>query len=484
MHVVNAPKFRIKQISFIEREVRLRLPFRFGVVTLKECPQVYVKVDVEFKDATLAQGCSSEMMVPKWFDKNMDLSNEDNFNQLRLSLKIARTAYLAESSFKNAWEYFSHHYSSIIKSGEQNNLNHLTSNFGIALIDKALIDALCHYLNLNFYKVINHNHIGLKSSDMSELSDLKNFDLNKFLISLSPSAQIDARHTIGLLDAIDKSDDSVSRPEDTLPVTLKDVVNTYGHRYYKIKLCGNLDKDIIRLKEIAPVIQDVAIGISLDGNEQFVSGQSFLEFFNVFKKTKDLEKIFNKILFIEQPIHRDQAMKTNVEEIAAYKPLLIDESDADLDTFVKAVDLGYRGVSSKSCKGVYKSLINAARCKMLNDSSNIKSSKTSSFYFQTGEDLTMQPGVGIQQDLALVSLLGLTHVERNGHHYVNGMQGIPLGEQSSFLAHHTFLYTESETDIRLQIKEGLINLSSLSSSGFATCIQGGCIDWNSFNQSY
>ena len=32
---------------------------------------------------------------------------------------------------------------------------------------------------------------------------------------------------------------------------------------------------------------------------------------------------------------------------------------------------------------------------------------------------------------ALVSLLGLTHVERNGHHYVNGMAGLPRHEQDA-----------------------------------------------------
>ena len=43
----------------------------------------------------------------------------------------------------------------------------------------------------------------------------------------------------------------------------------------------------------------------------------------------------------------------------------------------------------------------------------------------TGEDLTTQAGLAVQQDLALVNLLGITHVERNGHHYVNGMADLP-----------------------------------------------------------
>ena len=57
----------------------------------------------------------------------------------------------------------------------------------------------------------------------------------------------------------------------------------------------------------------------------------------------------------------------------------------------------------------------------------------------TGEDLTIQPGLALQQDLALVSILGLTHVERNGHHYVNGMAGLPAGEQENFLSTHADL---------------------------------------------
>ena len=42
----------------------------------------------------------------------------------------------------------------------------------------------------------------------------------------------------------------------------------------------------------------------------------------------------------------------------------------------------------------------------------------------------------MQQDLALATLIGCTHVERNGHHYVNGMQGVPAAEQRAFLDAH------------------------------------------------
>ena len=39
-------RLRLTQASFHERPVKLRLPFRFGVVTLTEAPQAFVRVRV------------------------------------------------------------------------------------------------------------------------------------------------------------------------------------------------------------------------------------------------------------------------------------------------------------------------------------------------------------------------------------------------------------------------------------------------------
>ena len=125
------------------------------------------------------------------------------------------------------------------------------------------------------------------------------------------------------------------------------------------------------------------------------------------------------------------------------KPVIIDESDDSLDAFPRAKALGYKGVSSKTCKGIYKSLVNRARCAAWGGE-----------YFMTGEDLTIQPGLALQQDLALVSQLGLTHVERNGHHYVNGMADLPRGEQQAFLTAHPDLYEQSHGAVRVRIESG------------------------------
>jgi hypothetical protein len=133
------------------------------------------------------------------------------------------------------------------------------------------------------------------------------------------------------------------------------------------------------------------------------------------------------------------------------------------DAFVRATAYGYTGVSSKTCKGIYRSLLNVARCRQFNP-------KAANCHFMSAEDLTTQAGLAVQQDLALVNLLGLTHVERNGHHYVDGFggQGAAHHEQQAFLSAQRGLYEASQGNVRLAIRNGLIDLSSLSAPGFAT----------------
>lgn len=82
----------------------------------------------------------------------------------------------------------------------------------------------------------------------------------------------------------------------------------------------------------------------------------------------------------------------------------------------------------------------------------------------------MQAGLAVQQDLALASMLALSHVERNGHHYVNGFagQGADDAEQQRFLVAHPQLYDTSHGSVRLAIRDGSIDLRSLERPGFAS----------------
>jgi hypothetical protein len=456
-------RFSIQKVDFFERQVRLRMPFRFGIVTLTEAPQAFVRARIALENGKQSEGAAAELLAPKWFDKNPALSNEDNFEQLRQSMRQARAAYLA--------------------GGENTAYGHsrptvgLVENFGPALLDRAVLDALCRALDVSFYEAVRRNIPRISVSALN---------MNLFLAGLEPGTEIAARHTVGMVDPI-TSLDNKAPVADGLPETLEEVIARYGHRWFKLKVGGDLKADIERLGAIAAVLDRISVPYkaSLDGNEQFEDAGSVTDLWDAIKAEPRLERLASSIVFIEQPIKRQNALPAagefvdaesgnfenqfdaaarnirRIETKALFKllpvPVIIDESDDSLDAFPRAKALGYRGVSSKTCKGLYKSLINAARCAAWGEG-----------YFMTGEDLTIQAGIALQQDLALVSLLGLTHVERNGHHYVNGMAGLPLHEQEQFLACHDDLYEQSHGAVRLRIKGGMIQMKSLDCPGFAS----------------
>jgi hypothetical protein len=82
-------------------------------------------------------------------------------------------------------------------------------------------------------------------------------------------------------------------------------------------------------------------------------------------------------------------------------------------------------------------------------------------YFISAEDLTTQSCIAVQQDFAQALLVGATHVECNGHHYVDGMAGAAASEQDAFFAAHHLLYFRADGRARLAIRNGAADLGSL-----------------------
>jgi hypothetical protein len=451
--------FTIREIELYERPVVLRLPFRFGVVTLTECPQAFVRARIEFADGQSGWGAAAEMMAPKWFDKNLDLSNEDNFNQLREVLRLARAAYLSDGTPAQASGHFARHYDSHLRAATARGFNPLLANYGPALIDRAVLDALCRGRGVGFYAALQANLPGIGA----QRGEFAPFNFDRFLGGLHPAAAIEARHTVGMVDAI-TAGDLRERVGDGLPETLEEVIQAWGHRYFKLKVGGNLEADLARLQAIAAVLDRLAdpYFVSLDGNEQYSDAQDVAQLAAGIRARPGLQRLWRSILFIEQPIARKLALQTDLRSAGIGKPVIIDESDGELDTFVRAREQGYAGVSSKTCKGLYKSILNAARCAAWN------AQEGRPHYFMSAEDLTSQAGLSVQQDLALVNLLGIRHVERNGHYYVNGMAALPQPEQEAFLQAHPDVYERSHGAVRLKISAGRIALASLAGNGYAS----------------
>ena len=459
-----ATSLSLQALDLFERPVVLRLPFRFGVVTLTHCPQAFARARIRMPDGREITGAAAEMMAPKWFDKNLALTNEDNFNQLRDVLLLARETYLSDPAPDTAFGHFARHYDAHQLASAARGYNPLLANYGPALIDRAILDALCRAHGASFTTALQGNLAGISGNTRPEFAGI---DFDRFLALQKPAASIEARHTVGMVDAITAA--TLREPvNDGLPETLEQVVAHYGHRYFKLKVGGKLEADVERLTQIASVLDRAPqpYFASLDGNEQYDSAEQVAELLARMRATPALKRLTDSILFVEQPIARNAALLSApgayFRSNALGLPVIIDESDGTLDTFVEARERGYTGVSSKTCKGLYKSILNAARCARWNAEAGTPR------YFMSAEDLTTQAGLSVQQDLALVNFLGITHVERNGHHYVNGMAALPQGEQRAFLAAHPDLYEQSHGAVRLKLKQGRIALASLDCAGYAS----------------
>lgn len=450
----------VRELRFGVRPVRLRLPFRFGAVTLQACPQLFVRAEVEVAGHAHAAGHAAEMMVPKWFDKRPGFTQADNVAHLQRSCERAAQAYLNDAS-ASPFGLFTRHYAALMKAGEDDGATALSSAYGQALIDRAVLDAACRALNVSFFDAARGNLFGMRGDPL--IDDMNGFDWNAWLASLQPLRRIEARHTVGMLDELSAARDG----DDGLPITLPAVIERYGVRVFKIKLGGDPATDIARLGAVLGVLDARVPGhrYTLDGNEQYRDVTSLAEFLARLRTLPAYAARPDALLYLEQPLPREASLDPALRSLDSPVPLLIDEADGSLDAFPHAAEFGWRGVSSKSCKGLYKALVNRARCGRWN--AQARRDGAAAPYFMSAEDLTCQAGLSVQQDLALLALLGLSHSERNGHHYGDGFGDAPWHEAAAFATVHADLYDARGGRARLSINNGQIAIDSLFGPGFA-----------------
>jgi hypothetical protein len=450
-------KIRLEEVERYERPMKNRLAFRFGVITVTGGTQAVIRARISLPDGRSSQGVAAEALAAKWFEKSPEFTDEQNLDQLRQSLDLAIENYKAYGA-ATPFNLFIGTYREQQKKGAALRLNPLVASYGPALLDRAILDALGKVTGNSFAQMITQNLPGIATSDLTP--DIEQVPLQRFLAALKPQPSIELRHTVGLVDPLTAGDRTpMERINDGLPETLEEVVSYYRGRYYKLKVGGDIRADLERLTRIASVLDRrlPEYRATLDGNEQYDDVEGIVELWRKVGEMPALQRLVQSTLFIEQPIKRQVALARPVEPLARLRPVIIDESDGELSSFPTALKLGYAGVSSKNCKGFYKSILNAARVARLGPG-----------YFMSAEDLTTLPGVSVQQDLALVSLLGMSHVERNAHHFVDGMSFASEAEQKAFVAAHRDLYERKDGHpARLRAPSGRIALGSLHVPGFA-----------------
>jgi L-alanine-DL-glutamate epimerase-like enolase superfamily enzyme len=460
-------KLAIKNVSFYIRDLKTRLPFRFGAFTLQEVPLLHLAVEAEAENGGLARGFAADNLVPKWFDKNPVKTPWNNISDLLASVHIAQKTYLQATRKPHPfWSIWMEAYPECLRQGAALKLNPLVASFGSSLFERALTDAAGRMAGLDLVSMLRRNVLELRPAEIHR--EVEDGDLQEWANHPPPSTLM-IRHTVGLLDAITSAGlPEDGNPDDGLPTTLEENISRYGLRFFKVKVRGNVDADLERLNHIAETLGRLIpepYVVTLDGNEQYESIDHFGQLMGAMKRAPQLQRFLDSLLFVEQPLDRavalDSSFTEGLGEISRICPVIIDESDDNLGAFKRAIEVGYRGVSSKNCKGIIKSFLNRTLIERWNRGLPEKQR-----LFMSAEDLTNVPVVPLQQDLTTVRAIGLTHLERNGYHYVRGLDHCSAREREAATCLHGDLYVGDEREAFIRIANGQLHVKSLQVPGY------------------
>jgi len=456
--------FSIEAIQFHVLPMRTRFPFKYGIASMCALPHLFVSARMVV-DGQPVSGLASEGLPPKWFTKDPEtLFEQDLAEMLAVIQNAARVGRHAASAPVRFFGWWRSLYDEQSLWAGHRGVPMLLANLGTSLIERAVLDGLCKAVGKPLHQIVKTDVLGIDlGSVRGELKGMSVADA----VAPTPVASVHVRHTVGLGDPLRASEvlDS-ERVIDGLPYALDENIRSYGLTYFKIKVCGKQEQDLARLREIAGVLDECCASgyhCTFDGNEQFHDVAAFRDFYRSLAADPLLKRLFASLIMIEQPIHRahalDDAVAADLQSWSDGPPIIIDESDASLGDLPRAISLGYRGTSHKNCKGVTKGIANAALL------------RHHGLTLLSGEDLAGVGPVAVLQDLSVAALLGITHVERNGHHYFRGLSMYPEAIQADALRAHEGLYRAHEEGFAtLAINQGQLDLATVNAAPFGAAV--------------
>jgi hypothetical protein len=444
--------------------LQTRLPFRYGIVTAHAFEHAFVRV-VALVDGVEVAGVAADSLAPKWFSKNPATSIEQDVAEMKqvvaAACAIAENAGEAETVFA-LWRRV---YDQMHATGGK---PALLLSFGASLIERALIDAFCRAACMTFAHAVRSNALGIQLDAIHpELRGRAPADLLPAL----PLRRIIARHTVGLIDPLTDAD-ARGQHDDGLPHSLAQNIREYGLTHFKIKLSGDAAQDCARLAAVAGVITQHCreYAFTLDGNENYRTVDAFRDAWGAISSAPMPGDFLRHMMFVEQPLHRDVALSDSTGEALrdwrGRPALIIDESDGELDSLRVALRCGYAGASHKNCKGVFKGIANACFAAITSLTPNPSPSGRGETVI-SGEDLCNVGPVALLQDLAVMAMLGIAHVERNGHHYFCGLSMFSPDLQTRMIEAHGDVYRRHTLGFAtLHLHDGCIDAGSVVDAPF------------------
>jgi hypothetical protein len=352
----------VSNVEFFLRDLHLRTPFRYGIVTMTRVPHLIVRLSLQIHGRSQF-GFSADQLAPKWFTKDPATSFHDDLTEMVGVIEHAADVAKDLPPQATVFAFWRELYAAQRAWARKRDCPMLLAGFGVSLIERALIDAFCRATGEPFAQSVRENTLGV---DLGAVYPELASSVPADFLPPSPLRSVIVRHTIGLADPLGEADvDEAHRVTDGLPQSFEEFIRVQGLTHFKIKLGADIDENLARMHRILELIRDNArsCAFSLDGNENYHSVAPFCELWTAFHADPVIREFLRYLLWVEQPFHREIALSDNTaKELRAWSdrpPFIIDESDAEIGTLAVALAAGYAGTSHKNCKGVFSGLANA-----------------------------------------------------------------------------------------------------------------------------
>ena len=414
-----APSSRVAAVDLFERDVRLRLPFRFGAATRARRRRRRSSARrIRVADGRDAAGWTAEMMVPKWFDKRPGAAPTTTTrrpararSRSRRRLHVGSQRRAPRSATRRALPRAAG------RRRTRSGLNPLV----VVVRRRARRPrdprrAVPRDAALSFLDAVRAQPARARRRARARSRRMSTSTLS--WRSVAPPA-IDRRATHGRACSM-PLDAATSSPRRTTACRSRSTrsIARYGHRHFKLKLVRRRRRRPRAARRASPRVLDRAARLRRHARRQ--------------RAVRRRRRASRALARDARPTARSRASSRRVAVSRAAArargdvrrptsarcahdvPLLIDEADDSYDAFPRRSAAATPACRARTARALQER--SSTRC-----AAQLARRRGRAVRFRRRPDGAMRPRRAAGS-ARWPALLGITHVERNGHHYVGGLR--------------------------------------------------------------